>query len=229
MTETDPINIEMTETDPINIEMTEPTDDQEEEEVIVLEENELSMVSKFVICVKEIYQKKHCVYDAKVLVFLIFFLLVEICLKWSAWFHPQTMNLIAIRPEEYKWHIVLSVTSKLNPGSAFGIMGSLYLPLRRSIQYGSACLALLMFSLTFSPRCTRNFRIGLYCYLFGAIGNTMDRLTVGGVIDYLLIDIHYYALSFNITDLLINVGLAYMAIALYYGDDKKLFEPSHED
>jgi signal peptidase II len=59
---------------------------------------------------------------------------------------------------------------------------------------------------------------GLGAIIGGALGNALDRLTHGAVVDYL--DLHMFGLSFfvfNFADAAINVGVALLVIDLMFG------------
>ncbi len=59
---------------------------------------------------------------------------------------------------------------------------------------------------------------GLGAIIGGALGNALDRLTHGAVVDYL--DLHMFGLRFfvfNLADAAINVGVALLVIDLVFG------------
>jgi len=70
----------------------------------------------------------------------------------------------------------------------------------------------LMASRSFLSAC------GLGAIIGGALGNALDRLTHGAVVDYL--DLHMFGLRFfvfNLADAAINVGVALLVIDLVFG------------
>ena len=102
---------------------------------------------------------------------------------------------------------VLSFTHIQNPGAAFGIL-----------KYQTPLLLLITISLIFVVILFRNklpnqaatFRYGLALGLGGAIGNLIDRIRIGKVIDFL--DLDFWPLQnwpiFNLADISILAGAA---------------------
>lgn len=102
---------------------------------------------------------------------------------------------------------VLSFTHIQNPGAAFGIL-----------KYHTPLLLLITISLIFVVILFRNklpnqaatFRYGLALGLGGAIGNLIDRIRLGKVIDFL--DLDFWPLQnwpiFNLADISILAGAA---------------------
>lgn len=102
---------------------------------------------------------------------------------------------------------VLSFTHIQNPGAAFGIL-----------KYHTPLLLLITISLIFVVILFRNklpnqaatFRYGLALGLGGAIGNLIDRIGLGKVIDFL--DLDFWPLQnwpiFNLADISILAGAA---------------------
>lgn len=95
-----------------------------------------------------------------------------------------------------------------NTGISFGL-------LKAGSFWGAGLLVLgaaaIIFGLCFwyIEAKTRLLRAGLLCIIAGAIGNMMDRLTYGGVIDF--IDFHwshYHFPTFNVADTMISLGTA---------------------
>lgn len=95
----------------------------------------------------------------------------------------------------------VSITYVLNPGAAWGILAHrttffvvITLIVALVILYYNHCL----------PACYKFTRIGLAFQLGGAVGNLVDRIRVGHVIDFLKIS--FYPPIFNLADAAIVIG-----------------------
>lgn len=100
------------------------------------------------------------------------------------------------------------ITYVLNPGAAFGIMEN-----QRWFFIG-ICVAILAGVAIFYKSIRREdfmFRYGLGLLLGGAIGNLIDRLENGLVIDF--IDFRIWPV-FNVADIAICVGAVMIAVSL---------------
>ena len=115
-----------------------------------------------------------------------------------------------------------------NPGAAFGLFASvpqsLRGPLFHLVSLGAVVLISYYFrKLTGDPK-ERWARIGLPLVLGGAIGNYLDRLARGFVIDF--IDAHWYEKlpswpAFNIADSAICIGVGLLVIDSFVRKEKK--------
>jgi signal peptidase II len=76
----------------------------------------------------------------------------------------------------------------------------------------------------------RRVRLCLSFILSGTLGNMIDRVFRGGVIDFLSFRFGTYAFPvFNVADSLLVVGVILLIIALFFTDSKKLLqEGQHE-
>jgi signal peptidase II len=109
----------------------------------------------------------------------------------------------------------------LNPGAAFGI-----LPNQRVFFLLIGIILLIGFAL-FYPRINkfeRPLKAGIIMSVSGSVGNLIDRIQTGNVIDFL--DFKVWTAIFNIADVAIVVG---MFIIFYYvsfkmDDDGKIKE-----
>ena len=154
--------------------------------------------------------------------FHLFFLLVIILDQITKYYIQHFLPLnggITVLPG------VLSLTYINNPGAAFGI-----LPYRTVLLVG---LTFLLFFLVFLfrhriPSQPSFLRRGLALGLGGATGNLIDRLRLGGVVDF--IDLRFWPMEnfpiFNIADLAISCSVV---LILWYlraqerktGDEEK--------
>ncbi len=106
-----------------------------------------------------------------------------------------------------------------NPGAAFSMLADLEDKFRVPFFYGVTAVAVAMIlyllrSLPFSQHLTR---IGLAFIGAGAVGNFLDRLHYGYVVDFISVDWNLFGWShdfaiFNVADMCINVGI-YLYIA----------------
>ncbi len=95
---------------------------------------------------------------------------------------------------------VLHLTYILNAGAAFGILAN-----QRYFFIAIAAI-LIIITIYFYPqiqRLSRTFQIAIAMLLSGAIGNMIDRIATGKVVDY--IDIRIWPI-FNLADIAIVLG-----------------------
>lgn len=103
-----------------------------------------------------------------------------------------------------------------NYGAAYGILQHqrLFLLL--------VSLAVIIFSVLFTKKIATSTaaKYGLLFLLIGTVGNFIDRLLFGYVIDF--IDIHIFPV-FNIADISINIGIGFFILDIFLqkNDDKK--------
>ena len=110
---------------------------------------------------------------------------------------------------------VLDLTHVRNTGAAFGILNAADFPFKSAVMAGVAAVALLAIA-TYAVRSTshgRTAQIGLGLILGGAIGNLIDRVMTGYVIDF--VDVYwrsYHFWAFNLADSAITVGAAFLIL-----------------
>ncbi len=126
----------------------------------------------------------------------------------------QTMNLhqsIAVLDGFF------AITYIRNPGAAFGILADLS-PDFRFYFFTLVSLAALVFLTVFYSRTPREdlwTRVGLAMVGGGALGNLIDRLRLGEVIDFLDFSIGaYHWPAFNVADSAISIGLGFLILQL---------------
>lgn len=112
----------------------------------------------------------------------------------------------------------LSLTWATNTGGAFGLFDGNTGVLAAVAAVVVAALALI------APRlgASRLLAVGVAAVMGGALGNLVDRIRVGFVIDY--IDLHFWPV-FNIADIAITIGAGLLVIATLLGHPR----PSGED
>ena len=106
------------------------------------------------------------------------------------------------------WGLYLSLTVHQNTGAAFGLFASGGL----ALTVLAAAVALLIAA--FGPRLAAGntaMAVGLGLSLGGAVGNLLDRLRLGHVVDFL--DVHFWPV-FNGADIAITCGAILVLIGL---------------
>jgi signal peptidase II len=105
----------------------------------------------------------------------------------------------------------------LNPGAAFGLLATLSDQVRNPLFILISILAvvLIVFYHTRYLRSHRLVSFALGLVLGGAVGNLIDRLYYGMVVDFL--DVHagpYHWPAFNVADSAISVGVSLMILEM---------------
>lgn len=103
---------------------------------------------------------------------------------------------------------LLRITHVYNPGAAFGILQNKQI---LSIIAALVATALILFSYPRIPRHRWPMRLGMALSLGGALGNLVDRVTLGSVIDF--IDVGFLPV-FNVADSAIVVGVALLLFGM---------------
>ncbi len=105
---------------------------------------------------------------------------------------------------------VLDITSVRNRGAAFGILANASEQTRSWLLVGVSALAVVLLTVFFLKTHAHEklARVAAALVIGGAIGNLIDRIRMGEVVDF--IDIHagpYHWPAFNIADSAITVGI----------------------
>jgi signal peptidase II len=122
---------------------------------------------------------------------------VEIPLHGSVVVIPDLLNLVHVR----------------NTGAAFGFLNAVEFPYKAAVVALVATAALMGIAL-YAARMSsheRLARIGLALILGGAVGNLIDRLALGSVVDFVDVILggwHFWA--FNVADSAITLGVVAM-------------------
>jgi signal peptidase II len=120
------------------------------------------------------------------------------------------------------------LTYRQNPGTAFGFMSDMD-PVVRIPFFVAITLAAFAIVYTyqhFLPPEKQWPRIGLGLVLGGALGNLLDRLLYGRVIDFIDLrweDFRWYV--FNIADSCVLLGLMILLVVFINGQKAKVAEP----
>ena len=109
----------------------------------------------------------------------------------------------------------LDLTHVRNTGAAFGLLNAAEFPFKGPIIALVAMLALIGVGAYAAalPAHQRAARVGLALVLGGAVGNLIDRLRQGYVVDFVDVywrDYHFWA--FNVADAAITIGVIIMII-----------------
>jgi signal peptidase II len=112
-----------------------------------------------------------------------------------------------------------NLTHIYNPGGAFGFLSGSPSELRHLFFLISSVVAmgLILFLYAKTPPGQRLLEFGLSLIMGGAVGNIIDRVRLGKVIDFLDIyvrDIHWPA--FNVADSAITIGIGFFIYHLLF-------------
>jgi signal peptidase II len=113
---------------------------------------------------------------------------------------PQFLNIVHVR----------------NPGIAFGLFQNIPESFRAALLIATTLLALglLVFLLAQSQQNSRLERWNLALIMGGAVGNLIDRVRLGEVIDF--VDAHwmnqYHWPAFNVADACISTGITFLVL-----------------
>jgi signal peptidase II len=103
---------------------------------------------------------------------------------------------------------VLQLTLTHNPGSAFGLISQGWIPVAASTV---VCVVILAYVLAGGLAEARMRGVALGLIGGGAVGNLLDRLRTGGVVDF--IDLRVWPV-FNVADIAVTIGVALLALQL---------------
>jgi signal peptidase II len=107
------------------------------------------------------------------------------------------------------------ITYVLNPGAAFGFLANSDSSITHPffIIVTSAAVLLITYMFFTLQESDRLGRISLCLILSGAIGNFIDRLWLGAVIDFIYVHYYnYYWPAFNVADAYITIGVFLYAV-----------------
>lgn len=148
-------------------------------------------------------------------------LFVVLADQWTKWLAETTLTfhqpVPVIEP-------VLNWTLAYNPGAAFSFLADQ----GGWQQWFFAGLAIvmalfLMIYLTRTPRIAKTLNLGLALVLGGAVGNLIDRVRLGHVVDF--IHVHYADVwdypIFNVADIAICIGVVLIIIDMIFLESKR--------
>ncbi len=108
---------------------------------------------------------------------------------------------------------MLDITYVRNSGAAFGLFNAIDFPFKSAViavVAAAALVAIAAYAVRLAPA-QKMARIGLALILGGAVGNLIDRVWLGYVIDF--VDVYwrsYHFWAFNVADSAITIGVAVM-------------------
>ena len=149
------------------------------------------------------------VLDLSVLAIVFFLILADQAIKFLV------VSLMELGESIPVFAGIFHITYIENPGAAFGLFANqrLVFIMAGILVIAAACL---MYRRLMSEKAI--IRWGVALLLGGAVGNLIDRLRIGGVIDFL--DFRIWPV-FNIADIGICVGVALLMYALIYDTEKE--------
>jgi signal peptidase II len=119
---------------------------------------------------------------------------------------------------------LFAIVHVLNPGAAFGLMAARSSAFRHPFFVGISVLA-IGFIIYYRHRGLRGHSLASFALsliLGGALGNLIDRLRLGMVVDF--IDVHYFQYhwpAFNIADSAITIGVSLMLLELLLDERRR--------
>ena len=113
----------------------------------------------------------------------------------------------------------LNLTHVWNTGAAFGLLNEVDIPYKAALMTAIATVALIAIA-TFAWRSTSHnpiAQLGLALILGGAIGNLIDRVTAGYVVDFVDFYWHnWHFWAFNVADSAITVGAGLLILDMVF-------------
>jgi signal peptidase II len=110
------------------------------------------------------------------------------------------------------------ITYIRNPGAAFGLFSEAHGVFRMSLLIGVSLLAVGLLTTFFlrSPHADRLSRMAAVLVMGGALGNLIDRLRFGEVIDFLDVFVggHHWP-AFNLADSAISIGIGLFVLCAW--------------
>ena len=136
-------------------------------------------------------------------------------------FVPGTKDLFALGRPNVSPYFGMRLEYSRNTGAAFSMLADLPDVIRVPFFHIVTLLAILMIALYMreTPLNYMATRFGLVMILAGAIGNFLDRVQRGYVIDFIGVDWNFFGwyhrfAIFNVADVCINIGVILLLIEL---------------
>lgn len=153
--------------------------------------------------------------------------------SYSTLFFIGLSVLLAVADQVVKWVLVsnfrlgesvvvipgfFSITYLRNRGGAFSLLSGMP-PIWGRVFFIVATIGALIFVFylyRFNPPQNRWSRLSLFLIFGGGLGNLIDRVVTGEVVDFLLFYYRsYYWPAFNLADSCISVGVALLAVDIF--------------
>ncbi len=116
------------------------------------------------------------------------------------------------------WPGVFGFTYVENTGAAFGVLGKSTLVL--TVVSALAMVVLCFVLVKFRKELSKFGRVGLALIIAGGLGNLIDRVFLGYVVDFINLEFMQFAV-FNVADICATVGTVCLLIAIIFGERKK--------
>ena len=116
------------------------------------------------------------------------------------------------------WPGVFGFTYVENTGAAFGVLGKSTLVL--TVVSALAMVVLCFVLVKFRKELSKFGRVGLALIIAGGLGNLIDRVFLGYVVDFINLEFMHFAV-FNVADICATVGTICLLIAIIFGERKK--------
>jgi signal peptidase II len=137
------------------------------------------------------------------LLFISFIVLLDQATKYLARTYINPLESIELLP-------VLNLVSVRNQGAAFGMFSSL-----GNNFFVAISVAAIFFMLWVIVTAKEDYRV-FSLLAGGAIGNLIDRLTLGYVVDFVDVTVSgYHWPAFNVADSALTIGITFMLINLF--------------
>jgi signal peptidase II len=156
-----------------------------------------------------------------------YWVLLIIC-GWILFVDQWTKHVVLQRLHLYQRVEVIpgffNLTHVRNTGGAFGIFGGAKggLGSYLFLIFSLVAIGVILYLLVKLKEDERHLPLALSLILGGALGNLIDRLRYGDVVDFLEFYYHrFYWPAFNIADAAICVGIGLMALELLIKNQKK--------
>lgn len=149
--------------------------------------------------------------------YLIFIAVVVSVVFFDQWTKAYVCSAMHLYDSQVVIENLLSITYIMNAGAAFGFLAQAP-PLFRSLFFNLAALAamgLIIYYLRKSRDDEPLLILALSLILGGALGNLIDRLRFGAVVDF--IDVYwktYHWPAFNVADAAISLGAMLMILEI---------------
>lgn len=118
-----------------------------------------------------------------------------------------------------------NIVYALNPGAAFGILSNMHESYRQMFFIGITVIAIIVVLILFIKERRTPSAVGYALILAGAVGNLIDRIHTGHVVDFMDFRVASFVWpAFNIADMCITIGIAMLiidAMFLTKPEDKK--------
>src|SRR6516164_9683844 len=112
----------------------------------------------------------------------------------------------------------LDITYTLNPGAAFSLFATMPAAAREVLFLVLSCTATIVLLVLLAGRGTSaTSRVGFALILGGTLGNLIDRLVRGRVVDFIYL--HHYSFSypvFNVADSAITIGVVTILLVSFF-------------